>query len=180
MTRVILTEQEMRFAADTGIMRRIVSMRQGLKDSAGYSGRAGGVWQMDVLGAMGELAVAKALGAYWTPGINTFKLPDVMDLHVRATEHKAGRLIVRPNDRPGWYVLVVIDAPAFDVIGFCGLEFARQDQFRAVPEPGRPPCWAVPQSHLAPIEWLNNQRPEPYETQVPVSPLRKTAPVPAG
>jgi len=166
MTTIILTEQEMRLAADVGVTRRIVSMRQKLRDSAGYAGSAGGVWQMDILGAMGELAVAKSLNAYWTPGVNTFKLPDVADLHVRTTEHRTGRLIVRPNDVPGFYILVVAQPPNFEVVGFCGLAYAKQDEFVALPEPNRPQCWAVPQARLAPVEWLS--RKEGYEqTNIP-------------
>lgn len=152
--RVTLTYAEMQAAAITGVNRRLDSIRRNLKGAADYNGQGRGEWQIDILGAMSEAAVAKALGVWWDYSIGTFKLPDVENLQVRSTEYSDGRLLIRPHDPKGFYVLVVTKPPVFTVCGFCSLEFAKQDQFFTQPDKSRTPCWAVPQSHLAPIEWI--------------------------
>lgn len=151
---IMLSWQEIRLAAEVGVTRRIVSMRDNRRDSAGY--RGSDPFDMDILGAMGEVAVAKALQVYWSPSVNTFKLPDVDNLHVRSTRYKTGSLIVRPNDPEGTYLLVIADLPRFKIVGYCSAQYAKQDEFRSQPDATRPPCWAVPQSRLAPFSWIVN------------------------
>ena len=73
-----LTEQEMLEAGLIGLQRTIQSRVQGL--SRAKHGVVPNEWEIDVLGAMAEKALAKALGIYYTPGINTFHAPDVGDL----------------------------------------------------------------------------------------------------
>lgn len=145
---VNLTWDEVRLAGQIGIARRIESLKKGFGNAA-YSAK--GEWQVDILGALGELATAKALGVYWVPTVNTFKLPDLGQINIRATDHAGGRLIVRPKDPAGIYVLVIVQAHKCNVVGWIGAAEARRDLFKSQPDPKAPPCWAVPQEHLHPI-----------------------------
>lgn len=158
---VTLTWQEIRLAAEVGVTRRIVSMRDNRLNAAGYRGNE--PWDVDILGAMGEVAVAKALCLYWSPSVNTFKLPDVGDLHVRATRYGTGKLIVRPNDPDGTYLLVIALLPKFKIVGYCSAQYAKQDEFRSQPDSTRPSCWAVPQSRLAQFSWMVNAYAQPQQ-----------------
>ena len=66
----------------------------------------------DILGAICEIAVAKAYGRYFVPRLNAFhKVSDLFeDIEVRGTWYSTGRLILRENDPDNRrYILVSVD-----------------------------------------------------------------------
>ena len=113
--KVELTLFELEMGAIVGSKRRADSISKKRK------GHKRGSWDKDVEGALGELAVCKAIGTYWNGSVNTFKdLADVGDnIEVRHTELDSGKLIIRPGDNPeSLYVLVTGSAPTYDVKGW--------------------------------------------------------------
>ena len=59
--KVHLTIGEMHLAAQNGTLRVIESISKGLKDRHGFEGPG---WDINVEGAAGEIAAAKAIGTY--------------------------------------------------------------------------------------------------------------------
>ena len=102
-------------AAMTGCMRHIRSIKTQLPDMYGASKGIG--FQMDIDGAVGELALAKHLGVYWTGSSGEGPGPgDVGDYEVRTTTHAKGRLIVHKRDGDDLkFILARIDYPASTV-----------------------------------------------------------------
>jgi len=73
----------------------------------------------DLVGALCEIAYAKAVNVYFLPTYNTFKAPDVGSIQVRGTTHKNGKLIFRPNDKlDEVFVLVISNSPDYKVVGW--------------------------------------------------------------
>jgi hypothetical protein len=107
----------------------------------------------DVLGASAELAVAKWLGVPWSRSVNTFHSEaDVgEDIDVRCTRHDHGALIVRDNDQPyRWLVLVTGAPPVLSVRGYVRGADAMSPHFWCNPH-GYRGAWFVPQADLLPI-----------------------------
>lgn len=76
----------------------------------------------DILGAMGEIAVAKAYGRYFVPRLNVFHNKSDLfdDIEVRAAPIQNGSLILRDND-PDFrrYLLVIVDELRCSLRGWC-------------------------------------------------------------
>ncbi len=105
-------------------------------------------WEIDIIGAMGEYALAKILGKPWEPSVNTFKLPDLDNLQIRTTTCDTGKLIIRPGDALGTYVLVITQPPKFKIAGIDQFTGKGDPADLAAPDQKRPGCWAIPQSKL--------------------------------
>jgi len=105
-------------------------------------------------GAIGEFAVAKALGLYPGFTINNFDGPDIKpDIQVRAT-HK-GRLILTNRDKDSEkYVLVLGYGPELDVVGWVWGHEGKQEKWLADMKNGRPPAYFVSTEALRPIETI--------------------------
>ena len=85
--------------------------------------------------------------------MNTFhSIADVgRNVEVRCTDLADGCLIVRANDAPErWYVLVTGKPPTFTVRGYIRGADARRPEYMRDPH-GHRPAWFVPQSHLTPL-----------------------------
>lgn len=143
MPAIELTPLEMQLAAMVGVSRRLAS-RDLIDKIPAKIPR----WQIDITGAQAEMALAKYLGVYWSPTIGTFKAPDVGEIQVRSTEYEGGVLIIRPNDPPGYYALVITLGQQFKIPGYIHTDAARQAVFLDQPDPARPACWCVPQAAL--------------------------------
>lgn len=104
---------------------------------------------MHVEGALGELAVAKALGMYWSGSINGFRAPDVgQSIQVRTRSRHDYDLIVRDSDADeAAFVLVTGSAPEYHVRGWMRGALAKRDEYRQE-HGGRPPAYFVPAAHL--------------------------------
>jgi len=121
--KVTLTRLECFDAAMVGILRFIESLFAGHEDKGGakdedFCTRIG----IDILGAMGELVIAKILNLHWSRSINGFKTtPDIEpNLEVKTPRKSHHRLMIRKGDDPSRiYVLVLPDPepPFFKVVG---------------------------------------------------------------
>ena len=80
-----------------GVLRRVDAREKKYKNR-NREGRDPG-FDGDIIGAIAEAVFAKAYNRYWSCSINSFKLPDVSEWHVRGTRYSQGHLILRPPDR---------------------------------------------------------------------------------
>ena len=98
----------------------------------------------------------KILGKPWEPSVNTFKLPDLDNLQIRTTTYDTGKLIIRPGDPDGIYVLVIATPPRFRAAGWLayskGAKFPQE--YWDAPSARGPECWAIPQDQLKDIHSL--------------------------
>ena len=76
--------------------------------------------QMSIDGALAEMAFAKHSGLYWPPTVRGKEdRPDVPPFEVRGTRNiVGGNLLIKPDDRRGLYVLVLIHTDWFEVVGY--------------------------------------------------------------
>lgn len=155
---VTLTPWEYKAAVDLAVTRMAVSIDQGTKDITHEDRDWFDRLKVDVLGACGEVAVAKLTNKFWSPSVNVMhRVADVgHDIEVRSTDRQNGSLIVRPNDDPcRWYFLVTGGPPVLTVCGYIKGEDAQKEEWVRNPH-GHRKAWFVPQSALTPI-------PERYE-----------------
>ena len=149
---VPVTKWEVFFAACVGKARQDEAKRLGLRQTAGNVDDYERNVRNHVDGALGELAVAKALGIYWPMFVNTFKSePDLgRNLEVRWRPAKDYDLKVVPGDvkdRP--FILVVGQEPELRVVGWIlGLDAQRDEWFHNIYDRRRPKAWWVPQEAL--------------------------------
>lgn len=148
MIEITLTKEEMQMAALVGVSRHWESSQRGHRAAHGLDPALSTV-SLHIDGAMGEIAVAKALGRYWTPGVNTFKEADLgKRLQVRTCPQHGGSLIVRTDDRDDHaFTLVTGSAPCLRVMGWLwGREAKRPEWLKE--HGGREPAWFVPAGEL--------------------------------
>ena len=156
MIEVILTFEDFTRAHDCAWRRLTESHHQGLHAAKRYQRGWAERLRDDVVGACGELAFAKVVGANWDEKINTFhSVADIADVvEVRATTRDAGHLLVRPDDPPErWYYLVTGDPPVMTIRGGILGSAARRNEWLQEWNAG-PAVWAVPQSALTPLRQL--------------------------
>lgn len=151
-TRVTLTKQEWRFAANVGTQRHIQARERSIPQSEnGYS--------KHIQGACAEMAVAKWLNCYWVGALVDDPRENRGDvqpgLEVRSTSNPTGRLIIverDPNEHA--FVLAIGEPPDFDLAGWAYAADAR----RLVPfKPltrGGVSAWVLPRSQLRPMQEL--------------------------
>lgn len=104
---VTLTKDEMRTAAHWGIERRLHAMEAGRRSTHPETPDHLQRWyQSEIVGALGEYAVAKAFGVEWDPTIGRVNAHDVLDYEVRTTEQPRPVLRYRiHNDPVNKYIL---------------------------------------------------------------------------
>jgi hypothetical protein len=151
---VELSWDELQRAASHGVHRYLTAVERGLVDNVRVTDRNN--LTAHVVGAWGECAAAKALGAWW-PRDNLNPdggKPDVGPFHVRSTTRGGGRLIVYRADADAEpFLLVTMRLPRFRLVGWCyGCE-AKSEEWWAQRE-GFRPAFYVPQHVLRPLdEW---------------------------
>lgn len=104
---VTLTPDEMRKAATGGIERRIHGITKGRRSTHPETpDHKQHWWQSEIIGALGEFAVAKALGEIWSPTVGQVNQKDVGEFEVRTTEQPTPLLRYRGhNDPSSKYIL---------------------------------------------------------------------------
>jgi len=114
------------------------------------------VFDPDIVGAVGEAAVAKALNYFWLGNGSALDYAgDVGPFHVRATEREGGCLILHDrDDDSAQYYLARLKleglAPSVELSGWIyGRDGKRQDYWRT---DVRCPAYFVPQAALRPVE----------------------------
>jgi len=134
-------------AALIACMRQITDVRDGRQPAHGAGDEF--AWHYNIIGALGEVAVAKDRDCFWSGAQGRLRAPDVGALQVRATPEEDGRLIVRKNDPDDVrFVLVVGVVPCLRLVGWMLGKDAKRDEWRANPN-GRASAWFVPQDALA-------------------------------
>lgn len=147
MREVTLTRDEMIFAAHGGVVRNIDAILKGRRTIFGNPQRE--LWANNMIGALAECAVAKSLGRYWTP---LYDQPTgVADIgtrtQVRSSLNPDATLRVYERDKPDHaFILVVVKAPCFSLVGWQWGHEAKQDKYRANGDGEA--TWAVPQAEL--------------------------------
>lgn len=117
MSIVTLTPSDMLLAAMAGSMRTVENMKRGGPQQEGISGSKWGDFQLDILGAMGELALCRHLGVDW-PGKGRFRGPDAgQNLQVRCAE------------RNGRVSLILYETDPDDAIFYCVRRFEHSNRF---------------------------------------------------
>lgn len=155
MIEITLSFHEIYMAALIGVMRRIVSLKQGHKHRFGNDGS--NAWEEHIEGACGEVAFAKAVGKYWDGSINRFgsKGGDVGDRYqVRTRSKEYYDLYVRPedaDDKP--YVLVIGRNGKYKVYGWMYGRDAKQEKWLKE-YGGRRGAYFVPKEELQPLDAL--------------------------
>ncbi len=163
MIEVRLAWDELQFAAEVGVRRRIYGLSQ-CKVRDGQVAHLTG-YQDNVLGACGEMAVAKYLGLYWPPSIGTtrhngVKPPDVAGYEVRTRSVNWWDLMLHKRD-PDERIAILILAekePIFLLPGWilCAdgkLPKYWDDPSKKAGGPSRP-AFFIPQDDLASMETL--------------------------
>lgn len=125
---------------------------KGMTDAYGLdSARPELKWYRDIIGACGEMAVAKALNLYWLGGINQGKEePDAgKNTQVRYSSNPSLGMVVRPNDPDHFkYVHVSGSIPCFTVHGWIeGFSAKRKEWLRDVGGRNKP-AFFVPNEAL--------------------------------
>lgn len=159
--RITLSTDEVNQAKALGQLRQDESVKAGRTPAYGHSKDPVKALASHILGAAGELVVAKALAVPFVPHVNTFdRYGDVNGWEVRTRELK-GRaeweyeLNIRPNDRHDRkFILVVGKMPTFVVKGWVwgsdGERLGRWDNLGN----GRVYAWWVPQRFLYSLSTL--------------------------
>jgi hypothetical protein len=149
---VVLTDIELYYARSVGRERHESSLAFGFRDKHGCPGGE----DISLLGACGELAYCKAVGAEWSASIFSFKGADHgLNIQIRTSPCKKqippadfGNLIIRDDDNDDHYfVLVVGNPPHFLIKGWIAGRDAKVDKWKNN-HAGRPPAWFVPHRHL--------------------------------
>lgn len=141
--KVKLNNAEMLSGVIAGARRMVASIQKNLSDSTGCTRE----WSKEIEGALAEVAVAKTYGLYWNPDEGLYKAKDVGQYHVRQTELDDGRLIIRPGDPDGVYVLVTGKHGNYEIVGKCQSEDVKKDEYKKAPN-GRPGAWFIPRGEL--------------------------------
>jgi hypothetical protein len=164
--RVKLEWTEIRLALVAAGDRNLRALNRGRRET--YGATPASAWQFHVVGMLGEMAVAKALGVYWQGGWPELDngSGDVGSIQVRATTYPDGALMVYPRDRDeAAYVLVTGVAPILTLAGWIFGRDAKQERYWCTKRPAsagggdmREPAYRVPQTELRDIDTLDGWR----------------------
>ena len=149
---VLLSGSEVMHAAMAGVMRRWSALSKGRNGVYGADVRA--AWDHDINGALAEYAVAKWLGAFWSPTIGRIDQADVRQFQVRSKLLKTDRLVVRPCDKDtDIFISVLVETPKYTLCGWLEGGEAKCDKWVVAID--RPPMYFVPDKFLRPMARLN-------------------------
>jgi len=151
--KVGLPKDEMLYGALVGCTRQIDNVwKPNLKNT--YDAPPEQAFQFHVLGALGEMAVAKHYDLFWSGALGDYKAHDVGGAQVRTTAKPDGCLIVHARDADSDpFIFVVQDKWNFWLRGWILGKDAKQLRFWRT-QGVRTPAFFVPQDALLPIEEL--------------------------
>jgi hypothetical protein len=92
---ISLTHDEIAMAASVGVARRVDSLRLGLADEAAKYRTD--LWDLDISGALAELAFCKFAGCYWPTTLRNYKGADALNVDVKLSRQEEPHLIGRHN-----------------------------------------------------------------------------------
>ena len=140
-----LTPAEIQMAALVGTQRTVQCIQNGSKHR--YGAKDTDAWQMSIEGAMGECALAKHLGIFWSKG--TPGATDVGPHDVRQTPLAHGKLIVHPtDDNDRRFYLVTGLMGKYAIHGYMYGRQAKQQKYWSDPQKTNRPAYFVPQTDL--------------------------------
>ena len=143
--KIVLTNGEVLTAATIGIRRHVQALVRGRSQAFGCKVEES--WQCNIVGALGEMVVAKALDRYWNGDVGPLGRSDVGPYQVRTTPHVDGHLIVTDKDRDDdVFILVTGIEPAFVIRGWLYGRDAKRPEF--IEDRGRGKRFFVPQAAL--------------------------------
>jgi hypothetical protein len=149
-----LNDAELLHAATVGAQRRINGMKKSRPAYHGADTRHN-EWQIDIIGCIGELALAKALNLYWDPSVvdNLQTIPgDVGFYQVRSTQHLGGHLFVHEYDKPeAPYVLAIVWNHKVKLAGWI---YGKEREIGEPRSSGTHTTYWIPQKDLRPMEEL--------------------------
>ncbi len=144
-TRVELTFAETLQGAFAGICRQVENLKKNRKPY--YGAGTDKDWQKHIDGCLGEKALAKYLGVYWS-GKGGFRGPDVEDFQVRTTQYSNGHLLLhREDDDDKIFWLVTGLNGIYDIRGHILAGRGKLDEFWR-DRPNDQSAYFVPQSAL--------------------------------
>lgn len=151
-----LNKPELELGLYAAIRRKGESIKANLKDKERCVATSLLNMDADLLGAFGEIAVAKRTGRYWMGLWNTFgKGADVWpNIQVRTIDNYHKNLIVRPEDSDLdiFVSVVAVEPTVFDVVGWIQGKHAKRDEYWA--PKGGDWAWWFPLDSLHKIEAL--------------------------
>jgi hypothetical protein len=133
-----------------GTLRHVVSVALKQPDKHGLKPQAAPT--KHIIGAAGEIAVAKHLDKYWPASVCTYKGPDLGEkIQVRTRSAHWAELTIRKDDDPQHaFVLVTCEElPEMHIRGFLWGHEVQEEWFRSPND--RPPAYFVPQEAIRPM-----------------------------
>lgn len=154
--KVKLTLAEMMLAAQVGVMRQVNNKKHGR--SHRYGATDSNAWQIAIEGALGEAALAKALGVYWSGNIGRLSAADVGGIEIRTTPYRQGCLILHPGDQDeAAFFLAVGCQGDYEIKGWIRGAEGKQDRFWKDPTGAGRWAFFVPQGELRGVEMFNSE-----------------------
>lgn len=143
-----LTVYEMEMAALVGVQRILENHQTGVSNLT-YNASASMLWQNGVLGALGEMILAKAANRYWSKGERGDT--DVNGIDVRTTAYETGSLLLhKEDDDHRVSVLVIGSIGTFRIVGYIRNKEGKEKGTWEERKEGRP-CFYVKQKDLIPF-----------------------------
>jgi hypothetical protein len=150
--RIELTGKEMMQGCNVGVFRMIENHKRGRRAEAriGHAAKYEDHWRNHIEGALGEMALAKYLGVYWS-GVGRLATPDIgTNIEVRTSKYESGEMPIHPTDDDEsnfWFL--VGQYGDYRIAGFMrGGQAKRDDWWKDKNDNKRFAFW-VPQSELS-------------------------------
>jgi hypothetical protein len=141
---ISLTSWEMLLAAQSGIMRQIQNIRADRKPAHGAGTERD--WQFNVEGCLGEYALSKHMGLYWSG--EGFRKRDVGIYEVRTGPKPNSSLLLHKEDYDNRYYWLLCGLNGrYEIKGWIIGRDGKKDEYWEDPVGGRP-AYFVPQDVL--------------------------------
>lgn len=149
---ITLTTSELRLAGYAGMDRFVRAVAAGRRDNYGAPPN---MFDSHVIGAWGEIAVARATDHYWAAdrGKPDRGAADVGPYHVRTGAHPGCHLLLHhPDQDDEPFVFVVLHKlPVLEIVGWCNGEEGKRPEYWKTGREPFDPCYFVPSSILRPL-----------------------------
>ena len=153
ITTISLAPFEILIAANVGIMRHTQNLKR--RKSNAHGSTSGNDWQYHVEGALGEYAVARALGLFWNGSIGDLAASDVGKYQVRTRSRDYYDLIIHPSDDDGdRFILVTGQNGEYELRGWILGQEGKMRGFWKDPASNGRHAYFVPQTMLNDMESL--------------------------
>lgn len=141
-----LDTKEMLIAAQVGVIRQIENTKKARVPAHGQEPDRN--YQDHIIGAMGEMVVAKALNLWWQ-GMFVFRGPDVV-VQVRTADGLRKRLILHPSDKDDEiFVHVRTDGLGyFELVGWIKAKDGKRPEYWSDPTKKNRHAFFVPNDKL--------------------------------